>query len=271
MADIDRITAIVDASTTVQAQIHDRVLQTVLQLVGQFNGWYSDQEIATLTRHIVAQVEAGQLQMASLTNAYLSRVAAELTGRTYAPAPLIDPSTLRHGVAHQDVYTRLAGHYRYLVSIGKDPTTALAAVQTRAKTITHMDLRLSVAYENRGWMNYHNWKMFRRIVRPERSRTGTCGLCLVASDRLYYRGDLLPLHDNCFCNVMPVTRKTDPGSILNRDSLDEIYSDADYSTYAEDLMKVKYRVEQHGELGPILVDDRHSFRDATEALALTTH
>lgn len=269
--DVARVARIVDAQATQRKMIEDRVLQTVLNIVSGFDGWYSPEQIAQMTAHVVAYIEAGQVQVGALTNAYLSQVAREITGQPHSSAaPLVDPTTVRNATAHADAYERLTAQYRYLVSTGMDPTVALAAVQTRAKTMVTSDVALHVRRQARGWMHYHNWRMFRRVVRPERSFGGVCGLCLVASDRLYYRGDLMPIHDNCHCEPILVTRRSDPGSILNRDTLDEIYDDAG-STYANDLIDVKYRIEEHGELGPILVDDRHHFRDAREALALTTH
>ncbi len=271
MAGIDRIARILDARTLQRTTIQDRVMRAVLELVSTFDAWYSGTDIRALTERITTYVEAGQVQIANLTNAYLAQVAYELTGRSLAPAPLIQPATLRAGVAHDEVYARLAAHYRYLISQGATEVDALAAVQTRARTLTHMDMLLSVTHQARGWQEFHNWRMFRRVIRPEASRTGVCGLCLVASDRLYYRGDLLPVHDNCFCDVILVTRENDPGSVLNRDTLDELYADANYSTHADELRHTKYVIAEHGELGPILIRDGDNFRDARAVIAATTH
>lgn len=271
MEELARITRILDARTAQRTQIQDRVMRAVLELVGSFDRWYSSADIRALTERITAYVEAGQVQIGNLTNSYLSQVAFELTGKGYTPAPLINPGSLRAGVTHEDVYARLAAQYRYLITLGFTDIDALAAVQTRARNLTHMDMLLSVTHQSRGWQDYHRWRMFRRVIRPEASRTGVCGLCLVASDRLYYRGDLLPIHGNCFCDVIPVTRENDPGSILNRDTLDELYADAGFSTYADDLRKTKYVIAEHGELGPILVRDGDNFRDARAVLEATTH
>lgn len=113
---------------------------------------------------------------------------------------------------------------------------------------------------------------FRRVIHPELSKTGTCGLCVVASDRLYNVGDLLPLHSNCKCGVVPVTERSDPGSGLSQSDLDKVYKKAwdalsdkrrqklidlgqSYTTYGKDLMKVSVRYKTDSEIGPVLERD----------------
>lgn len=92
--------------------------------------------------------------------------------------------------------------------------------------------------------------MYRRIVHPERSRTGTCGLCLVAADRTYSTGNLLPLHNRCKCTTAPVTDK-DPGLNLTDEDLENLYFEARGRTRA-DLSNIRVKTITHGELGPIL-------------------
>lgn len=38
---------------------------------------------------------------------------------------------------------------------------------------------------------------YRRVIHPELSRGGTCGMCIAASDRLYKIGTLMPIHAHC--------------------------------------------------------------------------
>ena len=110
---------------------------------------------------------------------------------------------------------------------------------------------------------------YRRVVHPELSRTGSCGLCVVASDRLYSTDALMPLHNRCKCGVIPVTDDSDPGSGLSRSDLDRIYRKAwdslsekrreeleqqgfTYTTYGKDLMNVRVNYATNGEIGPVL-------------------
>lgn len=67
---------------------------------------------------------------------------------------------------------------------------------------------------------------YRRIIHPELSKTGTCGLCVVAADRVYSIAALMPLHGNCHCTVLPIVGDNDPGLRLNDDDLKRIYKEA---------------------------------------------
>lgn len=57
-------------------------------------------------------------------------------------------------------------------------------------------------YESSGITRY------RRIIHPELSKTGTCGLCVVAATNTFTRGDLMPMHRNCFPAWVPVLSPT---------------------------------------------------------------
>ena len=92
---------------------------------------------------------------------------------------------------------------------------------------------------------------YRRIIHPERSKTGTCGLCLVAANRIYSTGELYPLHTGCQCEVLPVTEEHDPGLYLNREDLDAIYRIAG-STGASDLSNTRIKEYVSGEWGSVL-------------------
>lgn len=49
------------------------------------------------------------------------------------------------------------------------------------------------------------------IIGYRRVFDGGCDHCAVASERLYGRGDLAPLHDNCNCGILPVFKGEDHG------------------------------------------------------------
>lgn len=97
---------------------------------------------------------------------------------------------------------------------------------------------------------------WRRVIRPELSMHGTCGLCVVAATQWYTRGDLKAIHHLCKCVPLPVTKVSDPGLRWNaedlRKNLDEIYGAAGGSTSGKKLKRTRVAVREHGELGPIL-------------------
>jgi hypothetical protein len=109
-------------------------------------------------------------------------------------------------------------------------------------------------------------RKYRRVIHPELSKTGTCGLCAVAATNVFSTADLLPMHNNCKCTVAPITANNDPGLKLNREDLDAIYRKAG-STSAADLKSVRVIMESHSEIGPILTQSqwRREYDDGTPA------
>lgn len=97
---------------------------------------------------------------------------------------------------------------------------------------------------------------WRRVIRPELSMHGTCGLCVVAATQWYTKQNLKAMHHLCKCVTLPVTKSNDPGLRWNaedlRRNLDEIYGAAGGSTSGKKLKRVRVAVREHGELGPIL-------------------
>jgi hypothetical protein len=93
---------------------------------------------------------------------------------------------------------------------------------------------------------------YRRVIHPELSRTGTCGMCIAASDRMYHVAQLLPIHANCKCTIAAVTEDFDPADDLNTVDLNALYTAAGGTSVAH-LKRTRYQVDEHGELGPTLV------------------
>lgn len=100
---------------------------------------------------------------------------------------------------------------------------------------------------------------YRRVVHPELSKNGvSCGLCIVASTMEYRKSDLLPIHSGCNCEVCEIYSKDgklyDPGHIINMEDLEVFYREAGNSTHGWDLKKGRYKVVNHPEYGPTLVN-----------------
>ncbi|MBS3177745.1 MULTISPECIES: hypothetical protein [unclassified Pseudoclavibacter] len=111
---------------------------------------------------------------------------------------------------------------------------------------------------------------FRRVLHPELSRSGPCGLCIVASTGFYTIGELKRLHLLCKCTTAPLTDTFDPGLQLNKADLKALYEAAG-GTQGRTLRDLHLRDVTHGELGPLLTinDDRTSqavWRDPSDAL-----
>lgn len=102
-------------------------------------------------------------------------------------------------------------------------------------------------------------KGYRRVIHPELSQSGTsCGLCIVASTMWYTKEDLLPIHSGCNCEVCEIYSLDgefyDPGHAINMEDLEVFYREAGESTRGWDLKKARYKVVDHPEYGPTLVN-----------------
>lgn len=260
----DQVAAILARRTAMRATLNTRAETAALRVIEQFaaasDAWYDHRLISEMTGLIVQYVEAAQVQAAQLTDAFLLQIARDLRpAQQFRSGGPVIPGELRVGATHEAVYGRLADQYRYLRSTGMLEPEILKRITQRARILVGTDLQLALRNQSMRWMYRNDLKLWRRVIRPELAKESTCGLCVVASDRIYYRGDLMPIHDRCGCDVLPIVGRDDPGRFLNTQDLDALY-DVAGSTLAEDLKDVRVKVVEHGELGPVLVDARHRFR-----------
>lgn len=264
-----KILAALDAHTASRAAIEKKVLGIVTRLVSGFDGWYDAPKIGAWTAQIVKAVEAAQTSTATMTDSYLSQVASEIIGKSVLPVGAVDPSGLRAGVTHQGVYGRLADQWRYQESLGTSADLIAQGVASRAVSMVKTDLQLASTHQTRRFTTRRGITGYRRVIRPELSKErAVCGLCIAASDQLYGSGDLMPVHDNCHCAVMPVKNGVDPGRAVNREDLDRIYAEAG-SNYADPLIDTKFVVHEHGEIGPVLAREGDAFRGPSDVAAAT--
>lgn len=164
------------------------------------------------------------------------------------------------------VLERPAKVFRYEQSQGATTEQATARAQTRLESVIDDNLSLAQRMAARQALidaAEQNSKItgYRRVFHPELSKSGhSCGLCIVASDKTYKVEELMSIHTNCNCTVVAAGNfATDLGRELNKADFDQLYGDAREAgsdstyTYASALKKSRYRIEQHHELGPILV------------------
>lgn len=246
------------ARTSAEQQIN----ALVLSAVRDFSDWYSTLAITSWARALVRRVQPVQRSLARSTDAYLASVASVTTGRRVRPVGSVDVSTLRSGVTHEGAYGRVAESYRYQEyalqrsSSPVDLVTPDEAATKRALDVAGTDAMLVPRAQSQKFMTRSpRITGYRRIIHPELSKTGTCGLCVAASDRLYGPTELMPIHPpTCHCVPLPVYDGKDPGSILNRRDLDRLYRDAGDSTSGDALRRTRYQVNDNGELGPVLAE-----------------
>jgi hypothetical protein len=258
---------LIAAQAAARARLTGTAVHAATSSVRGFSGWYDTAAITVLAQRITRHVESVQRQVAATTDAYLARLLSLLTGKLVRPLGPIDVAGLRQGVSHDAVYGRLANEYRWQRSQDKPETEALRVVTARAEAMVETDTALAHRAQARRVMLAHKVSGYRRIIRPELSRAGVCGLCVAASDRVYHRGDLRPIHARCNCEVAPIVGAHDPGKPLNAEDLTALYTAAGGTTSGPALKRVRYVVHNNGELGPVLGVAGQRFRGPDDIAA----
>jgi hypothetical protein len=252
---------LVRAQEVARQDAERRITALVSAAVRDFTSWYSTALISAWTKSLVSRVEPVQRVLARSTDAYLARVGTLTTGRSVRPVGAVDVSTLRQGVTHAGAYGRVADAYRYQESLLTRPGVEAdrlippqEAALARAEAVADADAMLVPrAQAQKTFVRQPKVTGYRRMIHPELSAGGVCGLCVAASDRLYGPTELMPIHHLCKCIPLPVYDGKDPGSTLNRQDLNKLYKDAGGSTSDVELKRTRYKVDEHGELGPVLL------------------
>jgi hypothetical protein len=194
------------------------------------------------------------------TETISQRIRRERAERDAARAAVTDPA---------EPYARVADSYRYqVVADGVTPDKAKRKALVRLAAIAETDITLAVREQVRKTLGtIPGVTGYRRILHPELSESGPCGLCVVAANRIYHVEDLKPIHDRCVCETLPIIGALDPGLMLNASELEAIYDAAGGTggeiikagrRHSAALKKVRVALAEHGELGPVLVDaDQH--------------
>lgn len=303
-AQIATLLALVQAQAAVRQQLTQAAAAAAGAALAGFTAWWDAEAITQMIARVLRVVQPIQRQAATLTDGYLTRAAAIISGRPQRAAGAIDIRRLRRAMTEQvadeilsgvrqvvrvdlghladeprtdmqpspgwgledgreaqdpaEAYGRIADNYRWSTTmLGDSPDVAQQKAAVRIATVAETDVTLAVRAQYQKTMGAQGATGWRRILHPELSRTGPCGLCVVAADRIYNSEDLLPIHGRCVCEVLPVYGNVDPGITLNGDDLAAIYAAAGGNT-REQLRRISVVLTEHGELGPILVDgDRH--------------
>ena len=277
--------------------------RAVGSLVLGFDDWYDHGAIAALADNISITLQGFNRGVVRTADAFMTRVLRLMTGRIVVPAGPVKqaiagprahalrriPKSLgvvqgdRNGVTRPGVYGRVADTFRYqqakidkalldAVRTGKLPTDLVdpeQAALTRANQAIDTDLKLA----RRAQMHRTLSKAaddglivgYRRIIHPEVSRGGTCGLCIAASTRVYYVNELMPLHTGCHCSELPVVEGHDPGLEINEAAYEQALTLTEGNTDRDALRRTRFRVDQHGELGPVLAPEDEPIRTKAEA------
>ena len=205
---------------------------------------------------ITPRVTAGQLRIADLTRAYLAQCARELGWKVVLPS--IDQDEIRgaRGVDPRVVYRRPAVDVYTALAAGKPLPQAAAEGRLRLTQLIGGDMQLAKVHASRQSMRGYpaEGQFYRRVLTGREN----CALCVVASTQRYYRGDLLPIHPGCDCDVQPLPPGLAVNQVIDEDLLEQVHQItadrlgvSDRGGRTPDYRKL-LTVSEHGEYGPTL-------------------
>lgn len=247
----------VDQAAAGTAAVAGRATAYAARLLQQFSGWYSPAEIRAMSGELAALSLDAQAAVASMMADYVAQTVSLLADRPVQPPRLPSP-VIRNGVPLEVVHQRPMTSYRIDYADTKSIEAAIDAAIEREIQLLEADIMLAVREAERDAMVDLGVTKYRRVLRPERSTSGSCLLCVAASLNVYKAKDLLPIHNGCKCIVMPIIDGQDPGDEINEEDRRLAYAESG-TTDRDELRKLRVNVREHGELGPVLTDEGHHF------------
>jgi hypothetical protein len=224
-----------------------------------FDSWYDTAAVTALGAELASLSTSAQQTTTGAVALYVDTVVGLISGtaQTLSTPPVPE---IRGGVDLKLVHTRPAEAFKQAIATGSPEDKALDLAVNRGANLMRTDVALTERVATTRRYQQTGTKRYRRIVRPELSESGSCGLCIAASTRIYKVSQLMPIHPPwCKCRSMPLAGDVDPGALINEADLDALYAAAG-STAAADLTGVRVKVNQHGELGPVLSRAGDEFR-----------
>lgn len=279
MAIEDDLIVLVDEQEAAQAALVSQAIAALRTPLAGFQDWYSYTAVSRVVRLLASLLGAFQAAIARNTDAYMANAITIATGRQFRPAGIRRTELGRIGVDEASVLGRVANAYRWqqseidrvLISSVRTgrllplPVDPHEAALDRLDNIVQTNLQVTARAQQQTTLAAADTKIrgYRRIIHPELAKEGTCGLCIAASGRIYKVGTLLPIHPGCHCTVLPITGSLD-SQVINEIDYRQLYGHAG-STAAESLRNTRFRVDEHGELGPILSPADQPIRTESQA------
>ena len=268
MADLDSLNRLTEA--------YDSQVHAIRQQITAFGQAYWDSlphyrtsAVEDMIQAITPRVTAGQLRIADLTRAYLAQCARELGWKVVLPS--IDQDEIRgaRGVDPRVVYRRPAVDVYTALAAGKPLPQAAAEGRLRLTQLIGGDMQLAKVHASRQSMRgYPEAGQFYRRVLTGREN---CALCVVASTQRYYRGDLLPIHPGCDCDVQPLPPGLAVNQVIDEGLLEQVHQItadrlgvSDRGGRTPDYRKL-LTVSEHGEYGPTLSWSQPKAKPKTKA------
>ncbi|MBS45303.1 MAG: hypothetical protein CMH83_19465 [Nocardioides sp.] len=254
--------ALLAAATTATDPVEQAALEAAAAGWAAFTGWYDTALVGIVATDAAAMSVSAQQAVFAVYTEYVAQLTALLRdqARVTVPAVALTPgpaaresgdATGVRGVDPVQVHARPAGTFREAYALTGDYEIAVQRAVDRTRQLIQTDIMLAARKSQNDTMAGLGVQRYRRVLRPELSKSGPCGLCVVAADRIYRIADLMPIHDRCKCATVPLAAGQDIGDRLNREDLNRIYAAAG-GNRARDLKNMRVQINEHGELGPVL-------------------
>lgn len=279
--------ATITAGMSQQAQVAAAAYLT--QAMPHPDLWYDTEAITHTSEMLGRIVDAYSVNAARYADDFIADTISALTGKPFRTVGIRHTvgvggeNGVRDGVTTAGVFGRAADTYRYQQSLvdkqfiadvdrGVPSPTELATpmqmATQRVQKAAQTNLALAVRNQAAATMQAAAAKDlitgYRRVLHAELSGEGSCGLCVAASTRVYRTDHLMPMHPGCHCLPVPLAKGKDPGAAINDRDLGRFYTDAG-GTSVDQLRATRYKVDEHGEIGPVLRPHDDPIRTAEQA------
>lgn len=236
-----------------QRQVNEVRRITSVRVAETFASLDDWRDEALFIERAVPIVRSGGRTAVALTDAYLARKMGTSPVGLDADVVL---SGLRNGVSPAEVYARPFHQMWTELGNGKPFPDVLNATITRSAVLADTDVGLAARDSAVEWAKESNAEVYgwERVTDGD-----ACDLCVIASTQRYWTDQLMPIHDRCHCTVAPLTQPT--GQVL--------WEKVNQSSSIETDEGSSTSVEEHGELGPVLVSPEHDFRGPADVAADT--
>lgn len=252
------------------ALVREQVARFIEDLWRGLGAW-READIARFVSRVVPVVEAAQRQVSTLTNTYLASERSQALGTPVRPATVdyrkVTGAETRGGTAPAAVYRRAGEQVWRDLAEDKALEVAVEAGLRRAVSAAMTDIQLTKTRTAQAVLSGDSRVVgYRRVLNGERN----CALCVVASTQRYRKEQLMPLHPQCDCSVSAIYGESDPGQVIDEETLIAAH-DAIKRTFGlsdAGARKPDYRklllVYDHGEYGPTLsvAGHTHTTREA---------
>lgn len=248
---------------------------------------WRDADVDRLVAQIVPRVQAGQIQIANLTSAYIAAMAQVVDKQVIAPIPVDrEEITGARGVDPYEVYRRPAVQMYTALSKGISFSDALSQSVNRLTGLVSTDTQLARTHQERASYPASGYRYTIRTLTGKEN----CGLCVIASTQRYNAIDLRPIHPGCDCGSRQISANFDPGQIIDAKLLEDTHAEIERHLGATDrgardlgLSKTVLYAEgeraadftdlivtnEHSELGPVLSWRSDQFTSAADIAALS--